>query len=532
MKRNIKNKLFATTTAIILCTAIAGCSSTAGTADNSTASADVIGSTVTESVSETASETTVSQTVSAVETALSSSSSIISDTADIFSERDLKQTADTSSAQTITVSDGKTIDITAEGVYIIKGTAKNCTIKVNADSKAKVQLVLDGVSITNTDFPAIYVVSADKCFITTSNSENTLSVTGTFKADGTTNTDAVIFSKDDLVLNGTGKLTVNSAQGNGITTKDDFKATGGTYIITSAKDAIEANDSVSISAGTYTITSSKDGIHCENDEDDTKGSIYISGGTFNITASSDAIQGISAAQIDGGTFNLKCSEGIEATYVQINGGTVNIDASDDGINASNKSSAYSTPTVEFNGGTTTIVMGQGDTDAVDANGDIIVNDGTVNITAQVSSFDYDGKAELNGGKVIINGEEVSEIPQSMMGGRGGFGGGMGGRGGFGGQNGEFGGGQNGMPQDGQGGFGGQMTPPDFDGNFDPNNMPEGFDPSQGGRGGKGGRMFGGQQGGQNTQQNGQTTQQNTKLTGARTGFSDLDFTALNGITNL
>lgn len=77
--------------------------------------------------------------------------------------------------------------------------------------------------------------------------------------------------------------------------------------------------------------------------------------------------------------------------------------------------------MEFNGGDITIVMGRGDTDAVDANGNIIVNGGKIDVTAQTSSFDYDGKAEFNGGTIIINGTQVSEIPQSMMGG------GMGGR---------------------------------------------------------------------------------------------------------
>ena len=45
-----------------------------------------------------------------------------------------------------------------------RGTA--CTVRIEADKEAKIQLVLDGVSITNDDFPAIYVVSADKVFIT------------------------------------------------------------------------------------------------------------------------------------------------------------------------------------------------------------------------------------------------------------------------------------------------------------------------------------------------------------------------------
>ena len=70
-------------------------------------------------------------------------------------------------------------------------------------------------------------------------------------------------------------------------------------------------------------------------------------------------------------------------------------------------------------------MGDGDTDGVDANGSIIVNGGTIDVTAKMSSFDYDVSAEFNGGTIIVNGEEVSEIPQSMMGGPGGggFGGG-------------------------------------------------------------------------------------------------------------
>ena len=104
----------------------------------------------------------------------------------------------------------------------------------------------------------------------------------------------------------------------------------------------------------------------------------------------------------------------------INDGTISITSSDDGINAAQKSSSYSTPAVEINGGKLTIVMGQGDTDAVDANGNIIVNGGTIDITAQMSSFDYDGTAQYNGGTIIINGSQVDSIPQSMMGGRGGM----------------------------------------------------------------------------------------------------------------
>ena len=341
-----------------------------------------------------------------------------------YTKRDLEQTADTSDAKTISVTDGETISITSEGVYVISGTAEDCTIKVDADENAKVQLVLDGVNISNSNFPAIYIVSADKVFITTTDSENTLSVSGQFVADGDTNTDAVIFSKDDLVLNGTGTLNIISNYANGISCKDDMKVTGGTYNMQTALDSFEANDSISVSDGVFNITTNKDGFHCENSE--AEGTIIISGGTFNINGKSDGIQACALLQIDGGTMDISASEGLEATYILINDGDINIYATDDGINASTGTNTYETA-IEINGGYLNVEVGQGDTDALDANGSIYVNGGTINVTAQMSSFDYDRTAEFNGGTIIINGTEVSEIPQSMMG--GGMGGGM--RGGMG-----------------------------------------------------------------------------------------------------
>jgi formylmethanofuran dehydrogenase subunit C len=111
---------------------------------------------------------------------------------------------------------------------------------------------------------------------------------------------------------------------------------------------------------------------------------------------------------------ISAAEGLEATFIQINGGDIRISSSDDGVNAARKSSIY-TPAVEINGGTLTIVMGSGDTDAVDSNGNLTINGGTINITGQ-SSFDCDGTAQYNGGTIIINGQTVNAIPSQMMGG--------------------------------------------------------------------------------------------------------------------
>ena len=337
---------------------------------------------------------------------------------DIFTTRDLTQNADLTDATYFTVTSGSNINITSAGVYVLSGNASNVTVTINAGDDDKVQLVLDGVSITNSSKPAIYVINADKVFVTTaSGSSNSLSVTGSFTADGTTNTDAVIFSKDDLVLNGLGTLNIRSTE-NGVTSKDDLKVTGGTLNITCSADALEANDSIAIAGGSITINTDKDGLHAENDEDNTVGYIYICGGSLDINAGSDGIQGTTIVQIDNGNINISASEGIEGTYVQINGGTISISASDDGINASNKSNAVSV-TIEINGGDITVNMGQGDTDGIDSNGNLFINGGTIRVNAQ-SPFDYDGTANKTGGTIIVNGTQTNTITNQMMGGMGGM----------------------------------------------------------------------------------------------------------------
>ena len=421
--------------AAMMITALAGCNSQSESKDTASQSGSSVQSssaqTDADSSSEdgstdTASESTDSgDTATAEEVDFTPAANGKIDTTDLFTKRDLNQSPDTSDAKTIQASDNNTETITEEGTYILTGTASNFTLRVEADEQSKVQIVLQNAEITNTSNPVIYVISADKCFVTTADGDSSLSVTGQFTADGTTNTDAVIFSKDDLVLNGTGVLNITSQSGNCITGKDDIKITGGTYNLTGGGHGIEAKDSISIYGGTFNIDVTKDALHCENSDDDTVGSIYIYNGKFTIDSGSDALHAITAVQIDGGEFTITAGEGIEATYIQINGGTINIEASDDGINGSQKSKSYGTPTVEFTGGTTTIVMGQGDTDAVDVNGDVIVSGGTIDITATVSSFDYDGNATYTGGTIIINGEQVDSIPEpAMMGVGGRMGGGM------------------------------------------------------------------------------------------------------------
>ena len=218
--------------------------------------------------------------------------------------------------------------------------------------------------------------------------------------------------------------------------------TGGTYTISAKEDGINTNDSALFTEGVYTIDCKDDAIHTDG-----------------------------MLEFEGGTYTINAAEGLEGTYVMINDGDFTISASDDGINAGQKSDAYY-PTVEINGGYVRITMASGDTDGIDANGNLYINGGTVDVTAQFP-FDYDNEGKLNGGTVIVNGEEVSELSNQTFGPGGpggGFQGGPGGNGGNGGQ--DFPGDWDGQMPDG-------MTPPeDWDGMTPPDGKAPDFGDGQ------------------------------------------------------
>lgn len=224
---------------------------------------------------------------------------------------DGSETNETENAASGAYISGNIITITKEGTYVLSGALSEGQIVVDADS-AKVQLVLDNADITCASSAAIYVKNADKTFITLAEgSENILMNTAEYETIDDNNIDAVIFSKDDLTLNGKGTLTINSEYGHGIVSKDDLKLVGGTYNITAENHALSGKDSVRIAEGTYNLTSGKDGIHSENADDDEKGFVYIASGDFTIESTGDGIDASYVVQIDDGDFDITAGGGAE-----------------------------------------------------------------------------------------------------------------------------------------------------------------------------------------------------------------------------
>ena len=256
-------------------------------------------------------------------------------------------------------ADGSTITITEEGVYIVSGTLEDGQIIVDASDSDKVQIVLDGVHINCKTNAAIYVREADKVFITLAeNSSNTLGGGNEYTQIDDNTVDGVIFSKSDLVCNGTGSLTIEADYKHGIVSKDDLVITGGTYKIIAADNGITAKDQLKILDGSFDIDAANSAVKAKNADNAELGNIYIAGGIFTIEAEQDGFHATGSIVVDDGTITVnsgddgfhaeldtiirggtilveKSNEGLEGKRVVVNGGDITINASDDGINAAN-----------------------------------------------------------------------------------------------------------------------------------------------------------------------------------------------------
>lgn len=237
---------------------------------------------------------------------------------ELFTDRDRDPSYDASKCASITLNgdsavcdsdavqiSGSTVTIIDEGTYILSGTLNDGQILVNAAKEDKTRLVLNGVQITSSTGAAICVLQADKVFVTLAeNTENTLQNGGSFTTLEDANVDGVIFSKEDLTLNGSGSLVVISPAGHGIVSKDELTVTGGSYAVNCASHGFAGKDSVAVAGGTFAVDAGKDGIHAENKDDTTLGFVYIADGAFDLTCGGDGISAGTKMQLDGGDYTI------------------------------------------------------------------------------------------------------------------------------------------------------------------------------------------------------------------------------------
>lgn len=296
------------------------------------------------------------------------------------------------------------VTITEAGTYVLSGSFQG-QILIDAGSEDLVHLILKDAEISCRNSAAIYGKQSDRIIITLEEGTHNTVADGQvyqYKNSDEDEPNAAIFSKDDLVFNGTGTLTVQGNYEDGIRTKDDLFIVSGDYQITTVKDALQGKDSVWIQDGNFVINAGNDAVKSSHDTDPEKGWVLIEGGTYKIQAADDAFHAETYMIIRDGEINIdSCYEGIEGLKVEIYGGTIKMYAKDDGINGAGD---YENPYIAVYGGN---IYVNADGDGMDSNGNLYVYGGTVYIEGPAEdgngALDYENSAVIDGGIVLATG---------------------------------------------------------------------------------------------------------------------------------
>ena len=377
------------------------------------------------------------------------------------------------------VYDGNVV-IAQAGRYVISGTLTDGSIIVSADSSAKVWILLDGADITCSDDACLRVEQAEKVFLTLADgTRNSMTSGAEYSEDALAdNTGGVIFSHDDLTINGSGSLTLTAAYKHGIDVNDELTITGGSITIDAPQDGIHVNDGLNIEEASLTIRAGDEGLNLQGPET----LLYIASGSIDIDSTGAAVKSAADLLIEGGSFELRtdadgihsggsitvagdaitiraaddgihadgsigisggsiliseCYEGIEALTIDISGGEIELYPTDDGLNANGGFGGFGpgmfgrrgdttvdttvqTQTTEtwihISGGSLTIVNPTArDADGIDSNGDIVISGGVIRVSLTSSgSNDAIDYASENGGSCVITGGELVACGSSAM----------------------------------------------------------------------------------------------------------------------
>ncbi len=353
---------------------------------------------------------------------------------DIFTDRDITGSYDEITAEIVLSGSSATVDgsgasvsdsvvtITAEGTYHITGSLTDGQIVINADG-CKVQLLLDGVTITSSDTACIEVQAAKKVFLTMAE-DTTSTLTDGDTRESEESPDACVYSKAGLTLNGSGTLVVNGNYSEGIHSTDELVICTCTIDVTSVDTGIKGKDYVAVASGDITIESGGDGLKANNDEDETLGYVYIEDGTFSITSTDDAIQSATECMIIGGTFTIESGGGTENAETKSDsmmGGGGGFGGGGWGWGSSSSSSSddesdsprgiQSGTYLTITGGTFT--MNTAD-DALHSNGTVLISGGNLSLAAGDKGIHADDTIEITDEAVVDITESYEGVEATVI----------------------------------------------------------------------------------------------------------------------
>lgn len=306
--------------------------------------------------------------------------------------------------------DGKSIVIDRAGTFIFSGTLNDGRILVKAKGE-DVVLIFNGVNITCSDTAPLYVYNANSTtVILNGTTENVFTDGSSYvysydycsEVDG--DPDACIYSKDDLIIRGTGTLTVNANFKNGITSKDNLKIVNTNINVTALNNGINGKDSLTIRNSTINIAAGGDALRSTHDTDASRGWADISDSNIYLSSDGDGIQTETAVSITNCSVSIKTGEGssrapldttsckgikVNQGYATVNSGNFVFDTSDDAFNVAGD--------LTVNGGTFNISTAD---DALHTDSTLYITDGMIVVTTCNEGLEA-MVADISGGSIYI-----------------------------------------------------------------------------------------------------------------------------------
>lgn len=315
---------------------------------------------------------------------------------------------------------GGTINITTTGATVLSSSGSGYDPSYCTAIKGDTDINIDGSNIT------IAASGAGNKGISSDSKINvvsgTLNITNSgagatyTNSTGTTDSYSAACLTSDGAINLTGGTITCSASGSGgKTIKTDGTVNIGTTSSSPSISLTTTGSKFVVSTTTSTSTgggpggggmggSSSSTDYCHPKTIVSDGTITITNGDLNISSTDDGIHSETAIIINGGNTNITNSvEGIESLLIKMNAGYVNVTASDDGINATQGTTAGGTETTDasyfyMNGGTMITSATTGD--AIDSNGNFAMTGGTLIAFGPANNTNED--IDVNG-TILING---------------------------------------------------------------------------------------------------------------------------------
>ncbi|MBQ9475735.1 MAG: carbohydrate-binding domain-containing protein [Bacteroidales bacterium] len=350
---------------------------------------------------------------------------------------------------TANVTNGSKLTVTQDGAHVTVGTkgAEGKKVKIQLsgsttngslkiynghktsdieNTRKKIFLSLNGVSITSTKGPAINIQESKTVYLKLEpGTTNTLVDASTYSGiPSDEDAKGAFFSENQVCVSGTGSLSVTGKKNHAFAVDDYIHIFEGKITVPSASnDALKSNDNIFIDGGTLNLSVSAAASKAINSE----GSIVISGGNLTLkttgnamydstdrdTSSSICIKADASVSISGGTINCSSSgsggKAIKGVKV-IFSGNPTVTAATSGSKYTYSSSLKSSPkaikgtsSVEIKGGKITVTTKGSGGEGIESKASMVVSGGYTSVVAYDDAINVKTTYTQNGGMVFAQG---------------------------------------------------------------------------------------------------------------------------------